>query len=87
MCGGSRGNCSIPIRNMQQSSPFIFGGTRLEVLAPDGDYVPDITPKNDDSLVMRVRIWIHIVPADRRYGEESGGAVVLRRFAEASRMY
>jgi competence protein ComEC len=45
----------IPIREMQRSSPFAFGGTHLEVLAPDGDYVPDITPKNDDSLVMRVQ--------------------------------
>jgi competence protein ComEC len=44
----------IPIRNMQRSSPFTFGGTRLEVLAPDRDYVPDITQKNDDSLVMRI---------------------------------
>ena len=44
----------IPIREMQRSSPFVFGGTRVQVLAPGVDYVPDITPKNDDSLVMRL---------------------------------
>ncbi len=44
----------IPIREMQRSNPFAFGGTRVEVLAPGPGYVPDVTPKNDDSLVMRV---------------------------------
>lgn len=44
----------IPIRQMQRGDPFSFGGARLQVLAPDADYVADITPKNDDSLVMRV---------------------------------
>jgi competence protein ComEC len=44
----------IPVRRMQRCDPFFFGGTRIRVLAPDAEYVPDITPKNDDSLVMRV---------------------------------
>jgi competence protein ComEC len=39
---------------MQRSDPFAFGGAKVQVLAPDSGYVPDITPKNDDSLVMRV---------------------------------
>ena len=44
----------ITIREMQRSDPFAFGGAKVQVLAPDSGYVPDITPKNDDSLVMRV---------------------------------
>jgi competence protein ComEC len=45
----------IAIRPMQRGAPFSFGGATLQVLAPGPDYVPDATPKNDDSLVMRVR--------------------------------
>ncbi len=45
----------IPIRHMQRGSPFPFGGTTLQILAPGPDYLPDAVPKNDDSLVMRVR--------------------------------
>jgi competence protein ComEC len=45
----------ITIRHMQRGAPFSFGGTILQVLAPGPDYAPDTTPKNDDSLVMRIR--------------------------------
>ena len=45
----------ITIRQMQRGAPFAFGGTTLQVLAPGPDYTPDTTPKNDDSLVMRIR--------------------------------
>ncbi len=45
----------ITIRPMQRGAPFAFGGTTLQVLAPGPDYAADITPKNDDSLVMRIR--------------------------------
>ncbi len=45
----------IPIRQMQRGPPFPFGGTTLQVLAPGPDYLPESIPKNDDSLVMRVR--------------------------------
>jgi competence protein ComEC len=45
----------IKIRQMQRGAPFAFGGTTLQVLAPGPDYLPDTTPKNDDSLVMRIR--------------------------------
>jgi competence protein ComEC len=45
----------IKIRQMQRGAPFAFGGTILQVLAPGPDYAPDTTPKNDDSLVMRIR--------------------------------
>jgi competence protein ComEC len=34
---------------------FFFGGTEIEVLAPPADYAPGDVPKNNDSLVMRVR--------------------------------
>jgi len=45
----------IPIRQMQRGPPFAFGGTTIQVLAPGPDYVGAAIPKNDDSLVMRVR--------------------------------
>ncbi len=45
----------IPIRHMQRGPPFPFGGTTMQILAPGPDYLPDAVPKNDDSLVMRVR--------------------------------
>jgi competence protein ComEC len=45
----------ITIRHMQRGAPFAFGGAILQVLAPAPDYAPDKIPKNDDSLVMRIR--------------------------------
>jgi competence protein ComEC len=34
---------------------FAFGGAQIDILAPFADYVPADEPKNDDSLVMRIR--------------------------------
>jgi competence protein ComEC len=34
---------------------FAFGGAEIQVLAPLPDYVPEDTPKNNDSLVLRIR--------------------------------
>jgi competence protein ComEC len=34
---------------------FEFGHASIDVLAPLADYVPNDTPKNDDSLVLRIR--------------------------------
>jgi competence protein ComEC len=34
---------------------FAYGGAEVEVLAPLADYVPNDTPKNNDSLVLRIR--------------------------------
>jgi competence protein ComEC len=45
----------ITIREMQRSEPFAYGGTIVQVLAPGPDYRSDTTPKNDDSLVIRIR--------------------------------
>lgn len=45
----------IPIRQRWRGEAFDLGGTKVEVLAPGPDYVPDDKPKNDDSLVMRIR--------------------------------
>jgi competence protein ComEC len=49
------GHLHIAIRHMQRGPPFAFGGTTLQILAPGPDYLPESIPKNDDSLVMRVR--------------------------------
>ncbi len=43
----------ITIRQMRRSDPFAFGGAKITVLAPDGEYEAGAEPKNDDSLVMR----------------------------------
>jgi competence protein ComEC len=45
----------VAIRPMQRGAAFEFGGTRVQVLAPGPGYVPGTVPKNDDSLVMRIR--------------------------------
>jgi len=45
----------IRIRQMQRGQMFDYGGASIQVLAPGPDYVPDTKPKNDDSLVMRIR--------------------------------
>jgi len=39
---------------MQAGARRAFGGSQIEVLAPLADYLPVDTPKNDDSLVLRV---------------------------------
>jgi competence protein ComEC len=43
-----------PISPMLAPQRFAFGGAQIEVLAPMPDYQPVDTPKNNDSLVLRV---------------------------------
>jgi len=45
------------VKVMPFESPrhFDFGGASIDVLAPLADYVPNDTPKNNDSLVLRIR--------------------------------
>lgn len=45
----------IEIRPMQRGDAFDFSGATVQVLAPGPDYIADTKPKNDDSLVMRIR--------------------------------
>jgi competence protein ComEC len=45
----------ITVRHMRRGIAFDYGGATLQVLAPGPDYVADSKPKNDDSLVMRIR--------------------------------
>jgi competence protein ComEC len=40
---------------MEAPRHFAFGGTEIEVLAPMADYVAGDSPRNNDSLVMRIR--------------------------------
>jgi competence protein ComEC len=39
---------------MQSGKRLAFGGAEVEILAPLADYLPLDTPKNNDSLVMRL---------------------------------
>jgi len=43
------------IVSLEAPARFAFGGAEIEVLAPFADYIPSDTPKNNDSLVLRVR--------------------------------
>jgi competence protein ComEC len=45
----------VRITPLQAPSHFAFGGAEVEVLAPFPDYVPADEPRNDDSLVLRLR--------------------------------
>ncbi len=45
--------------SFQAGRRMAFGGAEIEVLAPPDDYVPSDTPKNNDSLVLRVRFQRH----------------------------
>ena len=49
-----RGIKIVPLRQGRQ---FDYGGTHFEVLAPAADYVPASTPRNNDSLVLRLSFW------------------------------
>ncbi|MEO8595703.1 MAG: ComEC/Rec2 family competence protein [Candidatus Solibacter sp.] len=40
---------------LQAPRRFAYGGAEIEVLAPTPDYIPVGEPKNNDSLVMRIR--------------------------------
>jgi competence protein ComEC len=45
----------IRIVPMETGRRFAYGGADMEVLAPFADYLPAETPKNNDSLVLRLR--------------------------------
>jgi competence protein ComEC len=44
----------VRIKDMTSGEAFDFGGARIEVLSPPADYIPNLTPKNNDSLAFRV---------------------------------
>ena len=44
---------------LQSPGRFAYGGAEIEVLAPLPDYIPGDAPKNNDSLVLRVRYGKH----------------------------
>ncbi len=71
----------VTIRQMQRGAPFAFGGTALQVLAPGPDYVADEKPKNDDSLVMRIRFgrtsFLMTGDMEKRIENELAGAGLL----------
>jgi competence protein ComEC len=44
----------VKITAMQSGKSFDFGGAHIEILSPPSDYVPSASPKNNDSLAMRL---------------------------------
>ena len=44
----------VKIVAMQSGRCFDFGGAHIEILSPPSDYVPSASPKNNDSLAMRL---------------------------------
>jgi competence protein ComEC len=50
---------AVKIVPLHSPGRFPFGGAEIEVLAPPPDYIPADTPKNNDSLVLRVRYGRH----------------------------
>ena len=44
----------VKIVALQQGQRFDYGGAQFEVLAPTSDYLPAPTPRNNDSLVLRL---------------------------------
>jgi competence protein ComEC len=44
----------VRIVPLQSPGRFAFGGAEIEVLAPFADYAPSDSPKNNDSLVLRI---------------------------------
>jgi competence protein ComEC len=45
----------VKVMPLEAPRHFEFGHTSIDVLAPLADYVPNDTPKNNDSLVLRIR--------------------------------
>jgi competence protein ComEC len=45
----------VRIVSMTEGRAFEFGGAQIETLAPAPDYLAEDTPKNNDSLVLRIR--------------------------------
>jgi competence protein ComEC len=69
----------VKIVPMEAPRHFAFGGATIDVLAPLSDYIPNDTPKNNDSLVLRIRYGIRSFllsgdvekPIERRMLEEN----------------
>ena len=67
---------------------FAYGGAEIEVLAPPTDYTPSDIPRNNDSLVMRVKFGQHAFllsgdverPIERRMlaGNDVGRSEILK---------
>jgi competence protein ComEC len=53
------GRAGTRVRPLAAPARFAFGGAEIEVLAPLPGYLPADTPKNNDSLVLRVRYGAH----------------------------
>jgi competence protein ComEC len=72
----------IRIRQMQRGPVFALGGASVQVLAPGAEYVPDSKPKNDDSLVMRIRFgetsFLLTGDMEKRIESELAGAGLLQ---------
>lgn len=72
----------ITIRPLQRCAPFSFAGTTIEILAPGAEYTPEAVPKNDDSLVMRVRFgstsFLLTGDMEKRIEQELGDLGLLR---------
>ncbi len=49
----------VKVMPLTAPAHFAYGGAEIEVLAPLADYLPSDTPKNNDSLVLRVRYGRH----------------------------
>jgi len=49
----------VKIVPLEAPARFAYGGAEIEVLAPFSDYIPADSPKNNDSLVLRVRYGRH----------------------------
>ena len=44
----------VPIIELRSGRAFDFGGAHIEIVSPPPDYVPGDSPKNNDSLAMRI---------------------------------
>jgi competence protein ComEC len=48
-------HAGVPVRTFHRGDRFAFGGADFTVIAPAPEYEPAAAPRNNDSLVMRVR--------------------------------
>jgi len=44
----------VAVRKRVAGDTFNFGDVKVQILSPQSDYKPGLTPANDDSLVMRI---------------------------------
>ncbi len=52
---GKAQKAGVKIVPLLAGDQFAFGGAQVEILAPSADYIPGDAPRNNDSLVMRIR--------------------------------